>query len=176
MSYFRRTNEGFTLIEILVTITIIGILASIVISSVSSVREKARDARRKSDLKQIQTALFMYNLEFGDWIESGSGCGHLGNGQGWFNYGSGSYPKSIGQCLVDAGFLPQEIKDPSGNTTSSPTQRNAYMKYTCTQSGSSVTYIYAKLDGEDQDATATDGTCCTSCDSSYGMNYYVTVD
>lgn len=50
-------KKGFTLIELLVTIAIIAILSSIVFSSISSLREDARDARRVSDIRWFQTSL-----------------------------------------------------------------------------------------------------------------------
>lgn len=53
-------NKGFTLIELLVVIAIIGILSSVVLASLNSARTKARDAKRISDIKQIQLALEMY--------------------------------------------------------------------------------------------------------------------
>jgi len=53
-------SKGFTLIELLVVVAIIGILATIILSSLSSARESARDAKRLSDIKTIQTALEMY--------------------------------------------------------------------------------------------------------------------
>ena len=56
----RRARAGFTLIELLVVIGIIGVLASVVLASLNSARKKARDARRVSDIKQIQLALELH--------------------------------------------------------------------------------------------------------------------
>jgi prepilin-type N-terminal cleavage/methylation domain-containing protein len=53
-------KRGFTLIELLVVIAIIGILSSIVLASLNSARQKGRDARRISDIKQLQLALELY--------------------------------------------------------------------------------------------------------------------
>lgn len=60
--FSHKTNhkKGFTLIELLVVIAIIGILSSVVLASLNSARTKARDARRVSDIKQIQLALELY--------------------------------------------------------------------------------------------------------------------
>lgn len=56
----QNTTRGFTLIELLVVIAIIGMLSSVVLASLNSAREKARDAKRMSDMRQLQTALEMY--------------------------------------------------------------------------------------------------------------------
>lgn len=53
-------SRGFTLIELLVVIAIIGILSSVVLASLNSARQKGRDARRVSDIKQLQLALELY--------------------------------------------------------------------------------------------------------------------
>jgi len=53
-------KRGFTLIELLVVVAIIGMLSSVVLSSLNTARGNARDARRQQDLKQIQTALELY--------------------------------------------------------------------------------------------------------------------
>jgi prepilin-type N-terminal cleavage/methylation domain-containing protein len=55
-----KTNKGFTLVEMLITFAIIGILATIVISSTTASRGRARDTRRIGDLKEIQLALAVY--------------------------------------------------------------------------------------------------------------------
>jgi type II secretion system protein G len=53
-------SRGFTLIELLVVIAIIGILSSVVLASLNTARKKGRDARRISDIKQLQLALELY--------------------------------------------------------------------------------------------------------------------
>lgn len=53
-------KKGFTLIEILVVATIIGLLAGAGAVSYSSLVKSSRDARRKADLEQIRAALEMY--------------------------------------------------------------------------------------------------------------------
>lgn len=58
---FTQGSAGFTLIELLVVIAIIGLLASIVMASLSTVRAKARDARRIEDVDQLRKALTIYS-------------------------------------------------------------------------------------------------------------------
>ncbi|MSU75053.1 MAG: prepilin-type N-terminal cleavage/methylation domain-containing protein, partial [Candidatus Magasanikbacteria bacterium] len=54
----RKTRgSGFTLIELLVVIAIIGLLSTLAVVALGSAKQKARDATRLSDLKQIQGAL-----------------------------------------------------------------------------------------------------------------------
>jgi len=56
-------SKGFTLIELLVVVAIIGVLATVILTSIGSAREAARDARRLSDVRQIQTALEIYIID-----------------------------------------------------------------------------------------------------------------
>ncbi len=65
-------SKGFTLIELLVVIAIIGMLSGMVLVSMSGMREKARDARRKSDIAQIRKALELYYVANEKYPLSGS--------------------------------------------------------------------------------------------------------
>lgn len=53
-------KRGFTLVELLVVIAIIGILTGIIVPNLTESRKSARDAKRVSDIKQIQLALALY--------------------------------------------------------------------------------------------------------------------
>lgn len=53
-------NKGFTLVELLIVVAIIAILTSMVTVNLQDARQRARDAQRKGDLKQIQNALELY--------------------------------------------------------------------------------------------------------------------
>jgi general secretion pathway protein G len=55
-----KKRKGFTLIELLVVIAIIGLLSTLAIVAMGNARQKSRDAKRISDVKQIQTALELY--------------------------------------------------------------------------------------------------------------------
>ncbi|HXK37918.1 MAG TPA: type II secretion system protein [Candidatus Paceibacterota bacterium] len=59
------SRKGFTLIELLVVIAIIALLSSVVLAALSSARAKARDARRISDIRQIQRAVDLYADDHG---------------------------------------------------------------------------------------------------------------
>lgn len=53
-------TRGFTLIELIVVVAIIGLLASIIMVVVGDVHTRGRDARREQDIKELQNALSVY--------------------------------------------------------------------------------------------------------------------
>ncbi|HSH31780.1 MAG TPA: prepilin-type N-terminal cleavage/methylation domain-containing protein [Candidatus Saccharimonadales bacterium] len=55
-----KKQEGFTLLELLIVIVIIGILAVLIVPNLASGPQRARDGQRKSDLRNIKTALETY--------------------------------------------------------------------------------------------------------------------
>jgi len=80
----NSVQEGFTLIELLVVIAIIGMLSSVVLASLNTARAKARDARRFSDLRQLQIATELYNNDTGHYPQEigESANGIIGEGAG----------------------------------------------------------------------------------------------
>lgn len=176
----KQDSRGFTLVELMVAVIILIILSMIVTASLISANVRAQDTQRMQDVETIAVALRLYRADYGHALGTGSGCGGNGNGNGWFNHVNGSnYPKSMAKCLVDAGYLPKEIIDPTGATSASAsTKGHAYMKYSCVQEGRTVTYVYASLAGKPRFAdapTATDGTCAAGADTSYGMNHWTKI-
>lgn len=53
----KQNKKGFTLIEMLIVVAIIGLLASVVVLGLGGARERSRDAKRAADIKQIQNGL-----------------------------------------------------------------------------------------------------------------------
>jgi prepilin-type N-terminal cleavage/methylation domain-containing protein len=60
---FRR--QGFTLIELMVVISIIAILVGLLVANVSSIQTKSRDGARKIDIRKVQRALEQYKADWG---------------------------------------------------------------------------------------------------------------
>lgn len=108
----KSRTSGFTLIELLVVIAIIGVLASIVLASLNNARQKSRDARRVTDIKQLQLALeLFFDAQGNAYPASSSTCtGAPGTGDGE-NGGL--------QALANKGYIPQVPRDPN-STTAAP--------------------------------------------------------
>src|SRR5690348_7093470 len=60
-------QKGFTLVELLIVIAIIGILSTLLMTNFIGVRQRARDAQRKADVRQIQSALELYRADNGSY-------------------------------------------------------------------------------------------------------------
>lgn len=56
----RYKHNGFTIVELLIVIVVIGILAAITIVAYNGVQQRARDSRRVSDMKQVQKDLELF--------------------------------------------------------------------------------------------------------------------
>ena len=124
-------KKGFTLIELLVVIAIIGLLSTMSVVALGSARQKSRDSKRLSDIKQVQTALELYYTDQGSYPVQGTAitlgttnyiC--LGNTEGGFT--------TTGCADAYMGLVPA---DPGDNT------------YSYVSDGTTYT-ITANLEGE----------------------------
>lgn len=115
-------RKGFTLIELLVVIAIIGLLSTIVLVSLNRARAKSRDAKRKTDLKQIEIALEMYWDHYGT-LPAPSQYGETGTG-GWDSSYEGDFMQflegTVGSVNPDnIQFMSEVPKDPINSGTGS---------------------------------------------------------
>lgn len=76
-----KINKGFTLVELLVVMAILGVLVALVAGNFRSSQIRGRDAQRKSDLKQLSLALELFFNDFGYYppVTNGkiAGCPYL---------------------------------------------------------------------------------------------------
>lgn len=70
----HKKESGFTLIELLIVVAIIGILSTLLIANFIGVRQRGNDAHRKSDLRQMQSALELYRADQGNYPATISNC------------------------------------------------------------------------------------------------------
>lgn len=61
----KNKSKGFTLIELMVVISIIALLSSIVLASIRTARQRADNTKIVSEMKSLQTALELYKARFG---------------------------------------------------------------------------------------------------------------
>ncbi len=101
----RRVAGGFTLIEVLVVVLIIGILAAIVGPRVIGKADDARRTRVVADLKSVETALDLYKLDNGVYPTTEQGLEALVT-----KPTVGNVPAN----WKDGGYLPRVPVDPWG--------------------------------------------------------------
>ena len=76
----QKKQQGFTLIEILIVVAIIAILASVVLVGLGPTQRAGRDARRLSDLREIQNGLELFYNKCGYYPGSIDGSGACSTG------------------------------------------------------------------------------------------------
>lgn len=140
-------KKGFTLIELLVVIVVIGILATLIIANFSSARERARDAKRKNDLRELKTALRLYYNDFQTYPAATGGriqgCGSSGTSNcawgGAFSVSTTEYMKILPVDPLNTGS-------------------NVYI-YAQTNSGEGFTITTYLENASDTDSTASQNRC-----------------
>jgi len=118
-------REGFTIVELLIVIVVIGILAAITIVAYNGIQQRGRDAQRESDISTIVKALEMYFAENGSFPSSvcslGAGCKI---NSGWVTTSDGTW--SVLESQLVPKYLSSLPKDPQFSTSTSPAIQGGY--------------------------------------------------
>jgi len=164
----NKNNKAFTLIELLVVIAIIGLLSSIILSSLSSAREKSQDTHKISEAKEVEKAIELYRLDNN--FSTPSFASSSSNGT-LHSEGTTEYNDAMTQ-LVTAGYLPTIPESPSGTDYSyivSDDGKSA-MFYANLSDSSSKGDVCIRIGDDDFGQTGTgpycDGTLASSTDES----------
>lgn len=153
--------KGFTLIEMLVVIAIISILIGIGINTFIIAQKKARDVRRKADIRAIQTVLEAYALDHnGQYPGASADCGE----------GASHRINDSLSTLVDEGYIPKIPEDPFYPNTDCISRDNRvgsqdeYYGYDYVLNGTKDKYaLIARLEnGQDKDIDAPGNPKCSS--------------
>ncbi len=102
----KQRHSGFTLIEIMVVIVILGILASVVVPRIMDNPDKARVVKAKSDIRALEAALNLYRLDNFQYPSTDQGLRALVE-----KPGGSPEPRNY----KDGGYIDRLPKDPWGN-------------------------------------------------------------
>lgn len=172
-----KQQSGFTIVELLIVIVVIGILAAITIVAYNGIQARASDARMKSIAGQLEKAIILWNtdanvLPKGGWSSSvafdGTNCSD-GTG-GWIN--KGAYTCALEELLLSKNYIPAglitaaPINKGYGGTTNG---NRSFMFYPCTANSYA---LYWYLDSPTaSDAASLTGVENAGCTSSPRVNY-----
>lgn len=167
-------KKGFTFVELMVVVILIGILSTIVAVSYGKSQTKARDAKRRSDIQSIATAMEMYKANNKKYPESitPSGSGSCGqNNNYWWYCGIILRGITTGEDPLENGatsnfvseirpYLPSLPVDPSFNAgASNPSQPGTY--WYILSSSANKFYLRSPLEAKGIKGTDMPGGLCT---------------
>ena len=148
-----RFSGGFTIVELLIVIVVIGILAAITIVAYNSIQTRARDNVRKADIANLAKGIELYYAA------------------------NGNYPMSSGWCTQYSGpsylaAFTAEIEPYMKNIPLDPLYKQTYQDYFYQNIGDTSYYLYAELEGEDRtDDGLTGCTRTGGLDNEYDYRY-----
>jgi general secretion pathway protein G len=134
MVSLSKHDKGFTIVELLIVIVVIGILALLVITTYSGIQQKARNSKRASDIKSLQTNIEAYFTQ------------------------SSHYPSLAD--MNTASFLTSNMKSLDQNALIDPL--NPTQSKTLVATPAAKSYSYAPTQSDGSTSCASDDTTCVS--------------
>lgn len=151
-----RKQVGFTIVELLVVIVVIAILAAITIVAYNGIQQRSRDAIRVSDLKGVQKALELFNVDQGRYPATPGGPtwdDHWGYLQECIKAGTNCGFTTSNYKAV-ASSVPNDPQDnPSTSSDSDPTY---YFGYGSGSAGSDRYILRGRLESSSDAALTND--------------------
>jgi prepilin-type N-terminal cleavage/methylation domain-containing protein len=105
----RRTQRGFTLIELVVVISILAILSGVLVPRVTNHLRASRDARRLADINAVREAIEQYYQDKGGYPAPNSNSSY----GGW----DVSSDSDFIHVLTEEGYLNEDARDPLNDAT-----------------------------------------------------------
>lgn len=136
-----KRQKGFTLVELLIVIIIIGILATLVIVTFTGIQAKARDSKRQTDINAIQSTVEAFHAQYG------------------FYPNAAELQDATFRSSFLKGFDPAALKDP---------KTNAFYTYTTTKddgTACATTVLANNADGTPADTGCTMYTATATLES-----------
>jgi prepilin-type N-terminal cleavage/methylation domain-containing protein len=180
MLRLKTRQLGFTIVELLIVIVVIGILASITIVSYNGIQARASDAKIRTAATQIEKALQLYVSYTAKLPVGGSGSTTVADSTGCTNGSSGWFAKGtwyvcaveddlLSQSLIPATLIPSLPKNKKVGATSGT---QTFMGYDCGANGYTLLWYLDAPTAQDiasYDSVAATCGYGTSLRDSYGM-------
>jgi type IV pilus assembly protein PilA len=131
MFSLKKRDQGFTIVELLIVIVVIGILALLVITTYSGIQAKARNSKRQTDVQSIQTQVEAFFSE------------------------NGYYPSRTD--MNDTSFLSSKLKSLDSGALVDPS--NPTKSQTLVAAPAAKSYAYAVTDSSGNSCETDDTTC-----------------
>jgi len=125
----KNKQPGFTIVELLIVIVVIGILAAITIVAYNGIQQRARDSKRTDDIAKIARALHIWSLDTGKTFQE-MNAGNSTPANGFFDASYSATP-SVQTVLETGNYLPRNVNDPL-RASSTDNTRWHYMLVPCT--------------------------------------------
>lgn len=153
LKQFNRNQAGFTIVELLIVIVVIGILAALVLNTFQGVQARARDTERRTDINSVATQLEAFYADYGHYPSGSTTVDTCGENV------SGTYSGDCALAVLTTRGLDAEALNQPNNTAiavvaSAPTPATGnyyYFPTGCTSERCTGFTLYSDLESESTD-------------------------